>query len=157
MVTDQYREPDRWLARARVRTDRSPPLLLLMRAARVTDRGSRGGEIGGYVFGARWPTRRMPPRNAAMAYYWAAFAKAAIPDDRSAWPNATSRKRCFQFGIGSVHTQMKFHNDRLDWMEKYRTQVIASGAAGGARPLASAFLSKRRALAPEQGRAPAGQ
>ena len=137
IVSDQYiGEPDRLLARMHVRNGNTvyryhfsyvPP------GVRDTALGlAHGGEIG-YVFGRSNATPEDAAISTAANAYWAAFAKTGDPGTAGgpAWPKYDATDPVLEFGIDGVHVRSGFHNDRLDWMEKYRTQVIASAAAGG--------------------------
>jgi para-nitrobenzyl esterase len=141
MVTDQYiGEPDRWLARAHVKNGQTVYRYFFSYVPPAQREGpglSHGGEIG-YVFGRSVANPEDAATSTAANAYWAAFAKTGNPGSAGgpAWPKYDlTTETVLEFGVDGVHTRTQFNNARLDWMEQHKAQVIASGAAGGARPV----------------------
>lgn len=137
IVTDQYiSEPDRLLARMHTKAGNTVyryHFSYVAPGVRDTALGlAHGGEIG-YVFGRSNSTPEDAAISTAANAYWAAFAKTGNPGSAGgpAWAKYDATDPVLEFGVDGAHLRTGFQNDRLDWMEKYRMQVIGSAAAGG--------------------------
>jgi para-nitrobenzyl esterase len=138
MVTDQQiGEPDRLLARAHTKNGQTVYRYHFSYLAPANREGfglSHGGEIG-FVFGRSIANPEDAATSAAANVYWAAFAKTGDPGAAggTAWPKYNiANETVLEFGVDGVHSRTQFHNDRLDWLEAHRAQVISSAAAGAA-------------------------
>ena len=136
MVTDQYiGEPDRLMARTHTKNGQTvyryhfsyvPP------SQRESFGLSHGGEIG-YVFGRSNANPEDAAISSAANAYWAAFAKTGNPGSAGGpeWPKYDlTTEVVLELGVDGVYTRPKFHNERLDWLEAHRAQVVSSAAAG---------------------------
>ena len=71
----------------------------------------------------------------AIVAYWTSFAKYGNPGSAGgpAWPKHDAAKESvMEFSLDGPRVADKFHDDRLNWMEKNHDTVLGSAAAGGA-------------------------
>jgi para-nitrobenzyl esterase len=151
MVTDQYiGEPDRLLARAHVKNGQTVYRYHFSYVTPAQRSGlglAHGGEIG-FVFGRSLNTPEDTVISTAANAYWAAFGKTGNPGTAGGptWPKYDAKAEpVLEFGIDGIGVRNGFHNDRLDWMEAHREQVIASGAVGGGTPVGIGNTGRRGA------------
>ena len=154
MVSDQYiGEPDRFLARSHTKNGQVVYRYHFSYVTPAQRDGfglAHGGEIG-FVFGRSVATPEDTATSTAANAYWAAFGKTGDPGSAGgpAWPKYDLKTdTVLEFGIDGINVRPGFHNDRLDWLEAHRAQVIASAAAGGATTPGIGNTGRRGAAPP---------